>query len=154
MQLKFVVLVFSSITFCSINAMTQDERLITAAKRHDINELFDALEKKANVNAIDELGRTALMYASDCWFSSNIIYKLTHRDKTLLNQTNIVKILLRAGADVNVTTKDKYDQSAIKIACYGLGSNSVINRDVIKLLVAFGADENEVLAIFKDYPDW
>ncbi|OGB83080.1 hypothetical protein A3F66_05050 [candidate division TM6 bacterium RIFCSPHIGHO2_12_FULL_32_22] len=66
-----------------------DYYLFTAVKRGNLNEVKDALEAGANVNSIDDEGKTPLMK-----FIDNPIIKIG-------NIWEIIQILLQSGTDIN-----------------------------------------------------
>jgi len=73
------------------------------------------IDKGADVNTTDEIGRTALMFASSGPF------------------VNTVLTLLQAGAKPNLTDKEEDWTAAMMAAAEG-------QLEVLKTLVAFGAD--------------
>lgn len=95
---------------------TQNEILINAIKRKDVNAIIEALEKGADPNAKDDQGVPALHLAVDC------------KDIT------VVKPLLERGADVNMTDED---QSS---ALHRVATNGTL--DIALLLIKYGAQWN------------
>ena len=99
------------------NTLKENKTLIIAAQNGHIEEIVQLLlEKGADVNAKDNDGRTALMFAAE------------------KGHTEIVQILLKKGADVNA--EDEYGGTALMIAA----ENG--HTEIIKLLLEKGADVN------------
>ena len=104
---------------CSCKELTNAQRiqaeknLIEAAKNNDIVVVCNAISLEINLNARDEDGNTALIWASRKGF------------------TCIAKMLIAAGADVNA--KDKAGKTALIWA----GNNDF--PDIIKILREAGA---------------
>ena len=88
--------------------------LITASMNNDIAEVKRLLKARADVNACDEDGDTALMWA---------VFK-GHKD--------VVKVLLEAGADVNASNKN--GDTALMWAVFKG------HKDVVKVLYEAGAN--------------
>ncbi len=124
---------------------------INAAKTNDFKTVSRFIENKNNINAVDEYGKTALMWASE------------------KNNINIVKYLLDNGADVNIITDSQYsvlhypaqagntevvkllltkDVSKIINSTTKLGwtplicASSMGHVEIVKLLMAKGADKS------------
>lgn len=96
--------------------LRQADRLIDAAKNHDIATLQSLIKQKADVNAADVAGMTALIWAA-------------HND-----DLDAVKLLLAAGA--NARPANRYDITALSEATRcGDGA-------MIEALVKAGADVN------------
>lgn len=96
--------------------------LIKAVKQGDVALLRTLLARKANANASDETGRTALMYAA------------SYEDGTPKSDATsmaMARALLRGGARVNAVSR--HDESAILLAAVKT------NADVVKLLLEKGA---------------
>ena len=75
----------------------QDTSLLKAVKTGDIQEVFTLLSDGANVDISDINGTTALMFAAN------------------LGYTEIVRSLLDAGANINLTRKT-YNLTALMLA--------------------------------------
>lgn len=79
----------------------------------DIKIVQKAIDENADVNAIDEFNRTALIRAASC------------------NKLDIVKLLIDARANVNAT--DNFGNTALIMASNG-------KVDIVKLLIKYEAD--------------
>ena len=100
-------------------------KLMKASKNGDLKLVENLIFSNADVNAQDNEGWTALMFA--CRFSTN---------------ANIVKTLIRNGAKTE--TKNNYGITALRLAA-GFNSNSTITAE---LLTNHTVAENEVRAAF------
>ena len=91
------------------------------------NEIMvkDLLRRGAEVNASKNSGTTALALVSQ--YSDRL---------------NILKLLIAAGADVNV--EDNYETTPLIYAC-GCSSGGISNPEYVKLLIKSGADVNKYL---------
>ena len=91
--------------------------LMDAVIAGDSGRLKFLVTQGVDINAKDEYGRTALMWA------------------TTFNEINIVKLLIDFGVDVNVS--DKHGYTALMLAAfYGF-------TDIVALLLEHGADVNK-----------
>jgi ankyrin repeat protein len=103
------------------NFKQSDRPLITwAAQSGALDIVNSLLNSKADINAVDGIGQTALMRAVD------------------MGQTPVVKALLDAKADVNLKTED--GKTALIIAV------SNVKPEIVKALVDAGADVNAMTA--------
>lgn len=106
-----------------------ENQLIDAAKIGNVKKVRSALAEGANVNAKDNDGHTALIYAAG------------------VGHADVAKLLLDKGANIEAKAKDKWGGTAlIYAAMYG-------NADVVKLLLDKGAnieakDNNGETALF------
>lgn len=119
-----------------------DMLLFDACSRLDINDVRRAVERGANVNALDDSGRSALQKAVE-WFSSNGISwdkKYTDGERELISKRNmvksqeIVKYLVDQGADINL-----YGYEGMTPLVCAYYERSV---EMIKFLLELGADPN------------
>ena len=119
-----------------------------AALDGDLNAVEKALESGANVNGVDEDGRTAIMFAA---FNghSDIVLTLLEAEagidrRDLMGRTALlyaatgpfpetVRILLDKGAEANVVDSDEHFSPLMHAAAEG-------NLDVVKILLKGGAD--------------
>ena len=101
------------------SAFAADQRVVDAAKNQDAAAVHSLLQQRADVNAADVDGTTALIYAA-------------HQ-----NNLDLVKSLLAAGA--NAKAANRYHVTALSEAC-NLG-----NGEVIGLLLKAGADPNATI---------
>ncbi len=123
--------------------------LASAATLGKLEEVRSLIEKGLNVNAIDCLGRTALMWAASEGHAEIVRMLLKagadihatdqHGWTTLMlavqgGYTEIVHMLIYAGANVNAAGKD--DWTALVVAAY------YGHTDVMQLLLTAGADFN------------
>ena len=92
--------------------------LISAAEQGDTNTLLDLLEEGAEINAVDERGRTAVMAA-------------THA-----NQVEAVRILIDAGADIDIQDNMR-DNPFLYAGAEGL-------LEILKLCIVAGPDYSRV----------
>lgn len=111
--------------------------LMEAAEKGNIEIVRLLLDRRADVNEKNYWGTTALMYAIG-WPNFYWVRKSTKitRNKEMLKTkkelVNVVKVLLKAGADVNVKTKD--GRTALtSAAVYG-------QTDVVKVLLEAGVE--------------
>ncbi len=85
-----------------------------ASRAGDITRVETLLNNGAAVDAVDEFGRTALMFASSGGYD------------------HIVKLLLDHGADANA--QDRFDNTALMWACHGC------HAPIVRLLLKNGAN--------------
>jgi ankyrin repeat protein len=119
---------------------------------------------KSSINARDKNGRSALMNAAECFFDSGLksarlligdgadtsgydesgASALMLAAKSGSNAT--VKLLLEKGAATSINSKDKKGETALihAILGHGLFRSNWIPIDIVKTLVAAGADVNSV----------
>ena len=101
--------------FCSAS-FAQDQALIEAAKKGDLKQVQELLEKGADVNAKGMFGQTALMEAAN------------------KGHLEVVRLVLKKGADVN--TRENSGETALMEAVLGG------NPEIVKLIIDEGADAN------------
>ena len=87
--------------------------IVDAIRNGDIELVKTLINNGAAVDAVDELGRTAIMFASS------------------RGQVEVVKMLLDNGAEADV--KDSYDNTALMWACHGC------HAVIVDLLLRHGA---------------
>lgn len=102
--------------------------------RYDTVQLL--LEAGSNVNAVDADGVSALMWASGSEATGNDDHKKGLLEKAHKGHVQIVQLLLRYGA--NVDMRDKDNINAIMFASFNGHAN------VVKVLLNAGADGNYV----------
>jgi hypothetical protein len=130
----------------------QTGSLIQAAQQGDVRQVRDLLAQGADVNAMDQSGKTALMIAAGKGDLGmvNVLLKapgidLNRKDKgalgltalmsaALKNNLSVVKALVQAGADPYVKTKD--DSTALTFA--------QAHKEKNPALIAFFIDSAEV----------
>ncbi len=161
----FLLLLVSSVA----SASTIDDRLLDAAKTGDVSAIKRLVKEGANVNSVDNHGVTPLLIATN-WNKLDAV-------KTLLElgadpkynvggtsalfiatgrDTEIVRVLIQTGADVNLTT-EKYnysplgraagnrDDTFINLKKSGGYSGPFPNRtETVRLLIKAGASVNHV----------
>jgi len=134
-----------------INHMSQEEkdkRLISVAENNNIKLVELLLQAGADINAKNNYGWTALMWASKYGYKDVVkllikagadINAKTYSGWTALisasgnGHIDVVELLLQTGADVNA--KDNYGWTALTRA------SQKGQRDVVKLLKQYGAKE-------------
>jgi len=119
-----------------------------AALDGDLNSVEKALESGANVNGVDEDGRTALMFAAFDGHSEIVLTLLEAEAgidrRDLMGRTALlyaatgpfpetVRILLDKGAEPNVVDSDEHFSPLMHAAAEG-------NLDVVKILLEWKAD--------------
>ncbi len=95
-----------------------DEKLLDAINENNFEEVVKLITAGANVNAADEFGYTALMYAAE------------------FHEKEIAKLLVEQGADVNAVNKQGTSVYEIFIHLYGK------NSGIVEFLVQHGAKTN------------
>ena len=95
-----------------------DEKLLDAINENTFEEVVKLITAGANVNAADESGYTALMYAAE------------------FKEKEIAKLLVEQGADVNAVNKQGTSVYEIFIHLYGK------NSEIVEFLVQHGAKTN------------
>ena len=95
-----------------------DEKLLDAINENTFEEVVKLITAGANVNAADEFGYTALMYAAE------------------FKGKEIAKLLVEQGADVNAVNKQGSSTYEIFIHLYGK------NSGIVEFLVQHGAKTN------------
>lgn len=95
-----------------------DEKLLDAINENNFEEVVKLITAGANVNAADESGYTALMYAA------------------VFKEKEIAKLLVEQGADVNAVNKQGSSTYEIFIHFYGK------NSGIVEFLVQHGAKTN------------
>ena len=123
-------------------------QLTSSAFDGNIKGVKDAIEAGADVNGIDEEGRTALMFSSFNGFSEIVLLLLDEgasidrrdpmgRTSLLYAATGpfpeTVRILLDKGAEPNVVDSDEHFSPLMHAAAEG-------NLDVVKILLKAGSD--------------
>jgi len=116
MRARYFCATFAAI---AVSAFGADLRVVEAAKNQDLADVRSLLRQKADVNAPDVDGTTALIYAA-------------HEDNL-----DLVKTLLGAGADVKAA--NRYHVTALAEAC-NLG-----NGEMMAALLKAGADPNATI---------
>lgn len=111
-----------------------DQNLIDAAIEGNLNKIRSALKSGANVNAVDQEGRTALMHSVHN--SHQTLLEILGNTGANSNEQNIINLLINAEADVNA--RDKLGNTALFIA----SASSLKNTDNISALINFGANIN------------
>jgi ankyrin repeat protein len=104
----------------SVDAAGKDVPLIEAVKHGDLAAVRALIAKKADVNAAESDGTTALHWAAH------------------LNQAAAADLLIKAGANIKATTRD--GATPFSLACYKG------NAEVILTLLAAGEDAKAVFA--------
>ena len=113
---KKAIIAISALALCALSVSCKKaDLLFEAVSNNNIEEVARLIEAGANVNATDDYGETALMWAA--WY----------------NAADAAKMLIEAGADINA--RDKGGKTALMIA---KEENAV---DVAALLKAAGAKE-------------
>jgi hypothetical protein len=100
------------------NGNTTDESIFLAVRIDDLSRVRRLLERGANVNAVDDNGRTLL----------HVAVEYAHRD--------IVALLIRSGA--NVDAVDNYGWTPLHVAV------EYAHRDIVALLLRSGANVDAV----------
>lgn len=95
-----------------------DKKLLDAINENNFEEVVKLITAGANVNAADEFGYTALMYAAE------------------FKEKEIAKLLVEQGADVNAVNKQGTSVYEIFIHLYGK------NSGIVEFLVQHGAKTN------------
>ncbi|HCJ12221.1 MAG: hypothetical protein A2Y14_00705 [Verrucomicrobia bacterium GWF2_51_19] len=119
---KYLLLI--SVTLTSVNVLFADKALNDAAKDGNLNEVIRLIEPYKNnevalknyVNWQDDDNDTALMFA------------------VMKGQTEIVQILIKAGADLNI--QDKHGNTAMRLAVMD------DQTEIVQILIAAGANPN------------
>lgn len=126
-------IVFAALALCAVFVLVGCERknfndngadieamanaLVQAAKENDAEETRRLIEEDVDVNAIDDKGKTALMFATE------------------KNSVDVAKILIAAGANINAK-ENEYGETALM---YAAAQNAL---DVAKLLIEAGTNIN------------
>jgi len=120
-----------------------NEKLLTAAWSGDIKEVWDLLDKGADINTRNHLGETALHLAAFGGHSETVelllekradINAVDNEGNTALilaccfKQTNVILVLLEKGADVGIANKNGWN--ALKY----LVRLAKENRDILNVL--------------------
>ncbi len=126
----------------------RDKQLLNGAKDGNIKKIDEVLENGANINAIDEYGWTALMWASASGHARAVEFLLNNNadmeiknkvegGNALLwaaweNRLGVVNILLRRGADIEARTK-----LGKTVLIYAAHKNQI---NILKLLIGHEAN--------------
>lgn len=103
-----------------------EEQFFDAVYDNNIDIVNDLIEKGVNVNAKNEIGRSALLIA--------ITKKLYVQKK---NYTDIIKLLIKSGADVN-----EIDRHKVSLLMKAIENDN--DKDIIDILIKAGADVNKL----------
>lgn len=147
-QILFILLIFT--VSVSRAGQSQDEALLEAAEKGDIEGVKISLDKGANINAKGEYRSDTALIKAATRGDEEIVRvllmkgaKVNENDKfgaTALmyaasgGYTQIVESLIESGADVNA--KDNYGRTALIDAVYDN------HHDIVKILLSKGAEVN------------
>ena len=109
-------LLIAAVLVLPVWGAVSDQQFLDIAANGSVQEIIDAINGNANINAVNDYGMTALMLAAD------------------RGHPGIVDVLLKAGADGNVQNKVGY--TALIIA------STPDHEEVIRMLLKAGADIN------------
>ena len=115
------------LVFLLASCMDATPPIIKAVKSGSLEEVQKAIRYKADLNAVDERGLTALLIAMGA--------KQTHQDNSYRNY-DIAIALIEAGADLNAE-----DQNGITVLDYAIWWSKT---DLFKLLIEKGAQINKI----------
>jgi ankyrin repeat protein len=103
-----------------------EEQFFDAVYDNNIDIVNDLIEKGVNVNAKNEIERSALLIA---------ITKKLYVEKK--NYTDIIKLLIKSGADVN-----EIDRHKVSLLMKAIENDN--DKDIIDILIKAGADVNKL----------
>jgi len=113
----------------------EEKQLFEAAGKSDIDGIFDAIKKGANINAIDKYGYTAFTNVfEDCIHELSGMENPIDRNNQIEQTLSIAKTLLEHGADINLF--GFWGGNALKATAYA--NNPVL----MKFLLDNGANPN------------
>jgi uncharacterized protein len=117
---RFIVCALAILLFALVpQSFAADSRLADAAEKSDRTTIRTLLKQRADVNALQADGMTALHWAAH------------------LDDLETAKLLIKAGA--NVKAENRYGVTPLSLAC----ANG--NSELVELLLAAGADPNTTL---------
>lgn len=138
------------------------KRLINASYTGDLNMIEELIDEGMDVNAVDENGKTALMWTSQGGFYEAVNYLVLKGanvnlrngfGRTILTiaawsgNLDVLELLINEGTDLNVQCATKGMTTLMEATWMG-------NLDVIKFLLSKGADINITDNTGRTVVDW
>ena len=123
-------------------------------KQADINEIRAAIEAGADVNERSEYGCTPMWYAAHCGYQADVVKLLIdhgadiHKGnplvwKVIFRDTESVRVLIEAGADVNNADNYMVEEPPIAASCTldaEFDGEIPDSTEITRMLIAAGAD--------------
>jgi len=163
-KIKLLMILISAIVFTAVAFAGPNEDLLNAALRNNLAGVQNALSRGANVNSVDQIGRTALMIAAqnnDIAITkilvnsrANVNARTNFGDTALMfaaeaGSLEILRILINSRADINVRNYQGCPCPVHEDSSRAIAGNTALifaadgaKIEAVKILINAGADVN------------